>query len=138
MIDGLRITGIAMTPDAKCGVMETAFDAGFTHGIGYWADIITIKEIEVDGKKRFGAMLIRDREAGGKPDLTILGLNNAIDGNLWLNGEVIERAVARILEDPVGTDSAGCAENLFSYDNPDGPLADCIIQVACFGKIIYG
>lgn len=148
MIGGLKIERISMTSDARLRVMETAVDAGYTHGIGYWADIKKIKNLTLVDKpdeQRIGAMMILDREGGGEPDLTILGRNNALipgggqgkGGQLWLNGATIEKAVSRMLCDPQGTETEGWTAALLDYEYEDGPLADVIIQVACFGKVVY-
>lgn len=145
MIEGLTITGAAMTLEARTRVLETALDAGYTHGIGYWAEVVKIKYYEHDKPESgIGALCLHDHEGGGVPDLTILGSNNAIKtpkcphGQLWLNGDHIQRAVERMLMDPKGTDSEGWTDALMTYDAEDGPLADAIVQVACFGKVIYG
>lgn len=124
-MEGLKITRIDLDPVAACRVLETAVEAGHTHGIGYWANVVSL----VRGRVRVEeesilSITVQDREG---------------DGHCYrLNAGHVERAVAKMLALPDRTESAGWTKALMQEDYPDGPLADAIIQVACFGRVIYG
>jgi hypothetical protein len=47
-IPDIRVTAIDVTDDFASRVLETALDAGHTHGIGYWAEIT---ETDYNGSK---------------------------------------------------------------------------------------
>lgn len=131
-MEGLTIVRTNTTRDACCNVLDTALDAGHTHGIGYWAELtkpITTERVQesVSSRTRTTAITIMDREMEGKP-----GAEKRI------NVASIGRAIDAMLRDPKGTESEGWAKALLSEDVPDGPLADAIIQVAFHGKVIYG
>jgi len=139
-MEGLLVTGATLSLDARSDVMETAIEAGHVHGIGYWADVQQTKDIEIEGKKRIGWMWIYDAEGGAEPDAApdspYFINTDRKPGYVGINGEHIQRAVAKMLTDPeLAKDWAG---RLLDDDGLDGPLADAIIQVACFGKLIYG
>lgn len=123
-MDGLAITAVKMSLDARCRVMETAIEAGPVHGIGYWAEVKQTKRLELDGEDRIGAMRIKDIEdENGR--------------TFWINGENIEKAVQQMLADPQTRGCGGVISQMLT-DGLDGPLADCIVQVACFGEVVYG
>lgn len=95
------------------GIPQTAREAGHTHGIGYWADWITRTRI-------------RERDTGivfnlGKRSLS-RGLRLAIEG--MLSGSPDSPAI------PTSVDKNG-------LNGIDGPGADYIIQLACFGEEKY-
>lgn len=142
MMEGLKITGASLTLDARCRVLETAVDAGATFGIGYWANVLQEKHLELDGEKRVGWVLIEDHEGAGETDATPDSrLRTAADrspGRIGINTDNIEHAVAAMLADPEGCGCGGVIAQFLNSDGLDGPLADCIVQVACFGKVIYG
>ena len=141
-MNGLKITGISLALSARSDVLETALDAGYTHGIGYWADFKQGKRVDIDGESRLGWINLFDREGAGKTDSTPdsryrVGVNQEPE-HIGINGEHIEQAVAKMLADPDGCDCLGWVSQLLDPDSLDGPLSDAIIQVACFGKVIYG
>lgn len=148
-MDGLKIAEIEVTLDALANVIETAIDAGHTHGIGYWARVEKIKQTEFAGergKQRIGWVNLFDHQGAGETDSSDDSAYRqqrklypeTKPGFVGINTENIKRAIAKILADPEGTDSADAAGRIIGGEYPDGPLADVIVQVACFGKVIYG
>jgi hypothetical protein len=144
-MEGLTILKTTLTSRAASNIIQTAVDAG-QHGIGYWAKVIKIQQLPA----------LRDPSMTGDPEM----LNAAIvfddmegreplapgssDG-AWtkpkrckVHATDIGRAVTKILRDPVGTGAGKLAGRIVIDDYVDGPLADTIMQVACFGKVIYG
>lgn len=130
-MEGLKIVKTSLTKEVASDIMQTACDAG-NHGIGQWAKVIRYGRakaigIGTTGRKQDGPLewiLIEDFEADDKPAHRV-------------TRSKIAKAVDAILRDPQGTEAVGWAERLISYDTPDGPLADAIVQVACYGKVVY-
>ena len=123
-MEGLQIQKTSLTPEAACRVLETAVEAGHTYGIGYWADIVAVQRgrVVVTDETVIG-LAVKDREGNGKC--------------YRLNAGHVERAVSKMLADPKKTESDGWTDALLTQEYPDGPLSDAIVQVACFGKIVY-
>lgn len=124
-MEGLQITGTTTTKKAQRYVMTSAIEAGHTHGIGYWAVVKGVKRSK-DGLIRSILLIDCGDEAETPKSKRYL-----------LVGSDIDRAVNKMLRDPEGTESQGWASRLLLDDSVDGPLADAIIQVACFGKVTY-
>lgn len=116
-MEGLSVERILMSADACWDILETACDAG-SHGIGYWA-----KPLKLERRSENDMVLVlKDLEAD-KPTMHTISASE------------IRTAVLTILRNPQGT---GWAERILGQDHPDGPMADAIVQVACFGKVVYG
>lgn len=125
MIDGLKITGVWLSYPAACRILEQAVTAG-SHGIGYWAQVRDHKRSE-----RYRGLIM----------LQIEDVVGAVEGEepkrYTLRPLAIRKAVTRMLMDPHGTESACWNDRLVGDCDTDGPLCDAIVQVACFGKILY-
>lgn len=139
-MEGLKIEKVTLDTSAAQNVLETAVNAGVTYGIGYWAEILEARETIPVSNGRMNALVIR--EIDPRPDSPIdeamLGAGNVqADGTIVVTADAIARAVERMLMDPKGTEANDCALSLLVSEWPDGALADCIIQVACFGKLVY-
>jgi hypothetical protein len=141
-MEGLTILKTTLTSRAASNIIQTAVDAG-QHGIGYWARVVKIHQ----------SPALRDPNVTGEPEM----LNVAIvfddmegreplkpgdpDGAAYtkprrckVHATDIGKAVTKILRDPVGTGVGKQAGRILTEDYVDGPLADTIMQVACFGK----
>lgn len=129
-MEGLTILKTNLTSRAASNIIQTAVDAG-QHGIGYWARVIKVQQLPAlrdpnvsEPEMLNAAIVFEDLEDGGKRCKV-----HAID---------IGKAITKILRDPVGTGAGKLAGRIVIDDYVDGPLADTILQVACFGKVIYG
>lgn len=105
-------------------IITTAIECSSLHGIRYWADVhsykwqngpttATIEEMEEDG---------------------VTGTGNVFH----LNREMIAKALEKIIAEKMVSKrlmGAIVAEDAGDIDS-DG--ADCIVQVACLGDIVYG
>lgn len=129
MLDGLTITGVALAERAASDILQTGVDAGHTHGFGYWGQLKDIKE-----------RILRPVTDAGQSlcELTIMDVEADEPKTYVVDIAAVQLAVIKMITDPAGTDSAGWTRSFFDDDGLDGPLADAIIQVACFGKVIYG
>lgn len=126
-MEGLHIRTIALEPKAAARILTTAIDAGI-YGIGGWASVVGALRTEIGDKRHVVMVTLEDFE----------GAEEGQDPKKYqLDLDKIEKAVRRMLADPAGTDSDGWGNRLIS-DDVDGALADAIVQVACFGKVIYG
>lgn len=124
-MDGLKILKIALPEDEALHVLETAVNAGYTYGIGYWANADLITGI---GDDKVMALKIEEREEES---------SETIASRHKLTARSVRRAIEAMLRDPKGTESDGWTQRLLDGEYVDGPLSDAIIQVACFGKIKY-
>ena len=115
-------------------IMRTAIEAGYTHGIGYWAeeDGNSVELIENESlfpvKLRFRfkdqhAML----KAGGDAATMSTEYVSTID----------ERDIARAMGLALGGAAAESAVQILRGDL-DGPSADEIVQLAVFNELVYG
>lgn len=121
MIEGLSITGITLTPDACSDILETAVGAGYTYGFGYWAALTSVKK-RAGG--RYAALTLHEHEgADGRPRLTVTPTK-------------LRAAVLAMLRYPERCHCRGLVRQLLDDDGLDGPLAEAIIQVACFGEVV--
>lgn len=118
---GIRITGANTTTEACADVLETAVSAGYTHGIGYWADVESLEQNDA----KMPMLILYDTAADVKKEFKITVVE-------------IADAINKMLTNPKETDSLGWTERLLDTEHVDGPLADAIVQVACHGKVIYG
>jgi hypothetical protein len=131
MMEGLKITGVTLTPQAASDILQTGVDAGLTHGFGYWGELKSMAElVSIDGGPHLLSLLVivdhEGAEEGKDPKTFHVDLG------------AVQRAVGLMLMDPGATQSEGWTSRLLDDSGPDGPLADAIIQVACHGKVIYG
>lgn len=124
-MDGLKVLRTSLTSDAAASILETACGSC---GIGYWATLVECKRDSTEATD-LEWILIEDEEGrvkGQRPR------------RFKITRAKIAKAVDAILKDPTATEALGSAEKIMSYDTADGPLADCIVQVACYGKVVYG
>lgn len=140
-MEGLKIQSVEVTADAAANVLETAVAAGHTFGIGYWASVTAVDTFLIEGsdRERYRSIKVYDHEGGGKTDAapdSVYALDGR-RGRVIITIEHVKKAIAKILEDEHAVDAPGSAARIIEND-PDGALADVIIQVACFGKVIYG
>jgi hypothetical protein len=139
-MEGLKIERTSLTPQAASDIIETAVNAG-SHGIGYWARVLKVQHIKdpnTPGQMLNASIVFEDME-GREP------LRPGESDGAWTKPKRckvhindIGRAVGAILRDPVKTQAKAFAGRIVEEDHVDGPLADAIVQVACFGKVIYG
>lgn len=125
-MDGLTITDISLTNDAAKDVLTTALEAGNTFGFGYWG---TASAIRRDRQGRVTSMVITEHEAYGH--------GSKKPRSVRVEFRSVQYAILRILEDGGKATEYGAASK-FLRDGIDGPAAEAIIQVMCFGKVIYG
>lgn len=129
-MEGLRIVNVELSEEARSGVMVTALEAGTTYGIGYWATVITVDHATIEGKLIIRKLVLDDHEGAEK---------GKQPKRYTLDGESIRRAIQKMFAEP---EEAECGTKtlaqLLREDYPDGPASDIIIQVACFGKVLYG
>lgn len=113
----IEITNIKVTCDFLSRVLETAVEAGHTHGIGYWADVTKIKEHKTssDHDARFVSLSITDRDT-----------NKTYVVN---HGDVTIGILAALRHGHT---------QVLKTDDLDGPTADIIVQCACFQEVLYG
>lgn len=130
MMEGLKITGVTITPQAASDILQTGVDAGHTHGFGYWGELTEARysDSPPTTNSLMTGITIVDHEGAesGKPPKTYV-----------VDFDAVQRAVSLMLTSPKASDSAGWTHRLLDDSGPDGPLADAIIQVACFGRILY-
>lgn len=111
---GLAITSISLTREATAEIMETAVTAGPIHGIGYWAEVVSLDLEKAE-------LIINDIEADELKSYT-------------LTTEDVHKGILAMFNDEDMMISAGKLLD----DDLDGPLADVVIQASCFGKLLYG
>lgn len=126
MMTGLAITGVALTEQAASDILQTGVDAGHTYGFGYWGELKSCRSrvLKMKQSQQLCELTIVDVEADERKTY-IVALHD------------VQLAVIKMLTDPAGTESASWMHRFFD-DGVDGPFADAIIQVACFGKVLYG
>lgn len=142
-MNSLIITGATLTPGAAGRIMETAINAGTTHGMGYWAEVryVGMLEVKPNTPKVIGFIHIREHEDSGEIDRAVAGENNGLTSSpqgqrvFTVNGETLKRAIVKIMS---GGEEFGDLAGNIVRDEIDGPTAEAIIQVACFGKLVYG
>lgn len=140
MMDGLTIVQVNADVDLRSRVMETAIEAGHVHGMGYWGDVVKVYRGKGSRKGRIVGLLIRDREEAGLTDAdrdSLYITQKRAGREVWVHSTDIEVAIQKMLRDPKGCQCQGLIRQL-TTDDLDGPLAEAIVQVACFGKVIYG
>lgn len=125
MLDGLKITGVALTTEGAIDIIESAINAGHTYGFGYWGVASRVRTND----KRVVAYDITEHEPY---------TNEEKARTRKVNTAEIKDAVRQMLIDPKGTESEAWTHRLLDDSGIDGPLAEAIVQVACFGKVIYG
>jgi hypothetical protein len=144
-MEGLTIYRTTLTSKAASDIIQTAIDAG-QYGIGYWAKVIKVQQLpalrdpSVTGEpEMLNAAIVFDDMEGREP------LKPGESDGAWtkpkrckVHATDIGRAITKILRDPVGTGAGEMAARIVTEDYVDGPLADTIMQVACFGKVLYG
>lgn len=138
-MEGLTVTRTHLTPRAASDIIQTAVDAG-NHGIGYWARVLKVQHARdaASGETLNAAIVFEDLE-GREP------LKPGTSDGAWtkpkrckVHATDIARAMTRILADPAGTGAGKVAGRIVTEMFVDGPTADVIMQVACFGKVLYG
>lgn len=126
MLDGLTITGITLTPEACSDILETALE-GHTCWFGYWGDLLSVvaHDASVDGRSavRYKAITVKEWDGGRQYTVTV---------------SKVQKAVLAMLRDPKACACRGLLSQLLDDSGLDGPLAEAIVQVACFGEVIYG
>lgn len=132
-MEGLKILRTSLTPEAASHILETACGGS---GIGYWARVPSSRRDAPGGSLEW--IVVEDHE-GREP------LKPGTSDGAWtkpctfkITRAKIAKAVDAILKDPHGTEAVGTAEKIMSHEFADGPTADCIVQVACHGKVLYG
>jgi len=121
MLDGLVIKRVELSEEACSDILETAIEAGHTYGFGYWADLLSVNGTCTDA--RTTAIRIKDRDSGKR---------------FTVSRAKLQAAILSMLQKPDFTGCRGIIGQLLQDDGLDGPLAEAIIQVACFGSVIYG
>ena len=108
----IKITSIEVDDDYLSAVMETALDAGHTHGIGYWAEVES--DIKYDAEVRIVSMTVVDRDSHKRFKLDRAAIKNGVLVALQRGNDILKT------------------------DDLDGPTADIIVQCACFNDVLYG
>lgn len=126
-MDGLTITGVALTNDAAKSILSTALDAGTTFGFGYWGEASHIKRAR---NGEVTSMVITETEAYGG--------ENPTPRVFKVHYLEVQRALLLILADGGKATDSGDTASKIVRDEVDGPTAEAIVQVMCFGKVIYG
>lgn len=129
-MEGLTITALTVAKDAARNILTTAVEAGHTHGFGYWGNLVDFVQ-EADGT--YSSLTITEHDAygdsqpgGDKPRTKVI-----------TDDEVAAAVLKMVADGGVACDYPGFAKQLLS-DDVDGPLAEAVVQVMCFGKVIYG
>lgn len=119
----MKITGIEIDDKEACEVITTAFESG-NHGIGYWATALNYK---------------RNDEA----DVVYLRIADTGDNENWktakkhtIDAAVVRKGLAKLIE-PGFDISDNIRASILEWDI-DAEAADCIIQAALFGELVYG
>jgi hypothetical protein len=126
-VEGITIRQITVTTLAARNILQTAIEAG-SYGCGAWAS--RIFDVKRDGDRRIVSAVIEWPE----------GDAGRTKGNrAKITDAEIKWAVQRTLQKPeeVGIKSSKQLGRIIVGEF-DGPLAEAIVQVACFGKVIYG
>lgn len=132
-MDGLTITGIIVTKDAARAILTTAVEAGHTHGFGYWGDA---RDVRRSAGGWVESLTVTEREVYGY-EQTPHG--SATRRTRAIQLDSVQPAILAILKDGgVACQCEGLARRLLDPNGLDGPMADSIIQVICFGAVIYG
>lgn len=122
-MEGLTITAVRITPEGARRVLETVLNAGHTFGLGYWGRVS-------DVRKKAGRVVsfsVTEHEPyTGKSDARTSRVTVA----------EVAPAIQQMLADPSKCHCRGVIAQLLT-DGLDGPLADCIVQVICFGEVAY-
>lgn len=107
--------------DDLAGILSTAVESG----IYYWASVIECDTTDVEGYDFPKRIVLIDREDDGKPyTVTLNDIERAV--HAITSGEVQVRSDIRSW---IGSGDPGMV---------DAEAADVLVQVACFGKIVYG
>ena len=106
------ITSIQVKDDFLSNVLQTALDAGYTHGIGYWADW---GHVTADKSDKLVKVEIFDRDT---------------DKKYTLERSDVLRGILSALNHG--------HKSVLDTDNLDGPTSDIILQCACFNEVLYG
>jgi len=125
-VNGLTIKDITLTNDAAADLLTTALEAGHTHGFGYWgnADRVRWKGNKVT------SMIITENEA--------YGYGHDVPRMFKVDYLKVQAALLLILADGgVACECSGFVDQILTSDI-DGACAEAVIQVMCFGKVIYG
>lgn len=109
---GVRVTSIDLAETDACDILTTAVSAGHTYGIGYWAIVQELTDT---------TLTITERDTDGHTPIVL----KAAD---------IKRAALALLAGNSGAN--GFVKQLIEW-NIDGPLADALVQIACFGELKY-
>lgn len=121
-------TILPITVEMLDSVLIGAFDGGYGASY-YWAEV---EEIRVNGE-HWTEVLIREGDGGGDED-----------GKVYtINAENIIPAIQRFLTDdpPANKQITGYIRQAVQENDPgmiDADAADCIVQIAAFGQLVYG
>lgn len=120
---GLWIPSVRLSVDATDLILRAALLDGPPHAFSDWADLLDYRDM-VHGDGRV---------------LTTLHIGErATPYRLWVDSTFLSEAIRKVLNDPKGTCTVGLLQRMLCHDLPDGQMADALIQVALFGKVIHG
>lgn len=114
----VTITGTEVSLEQARTIIDTALMAGHTHGIGYWAHA---KKYDVE-----------------TATLTLEAYENDPVTMHTIGPKEIAQGILTMLQNPVKADVGGRTIGLIMSGDIDGPTADVIIQLACFGAVLFG
>lgn len=124
-MEGLKIQSTTLTTKAAAQILRTVLDAGHTHGLGYWGTVSNVRQKD----EQVVSFVVQENEPyTGRKDRRTIRVST---------GDV-RAAVEQMMRDPKTCGCRGFMKQLMLEDYPDGPLSDAIVQVACFGSVIYG
>ena len=122
MFEGIKILGVEVSHRACRLIMTTAVEGGLD-GISYWANV---------------KLLTRSQEDDLIEHFTLQDAEGNLDKVYEVTNSSINVAVKRLICDPESCDLPSTPHGLMDQDHFDANVADLVIQVACFGKVIYG
>ena len=118
----VTIAGVVVTADFARNVLTTALEAGPVHGMLYWGDV---RDVEYNDANEVVAFTAIEHEAyDAKTPARTVRVTLAD----------VQPAILKLLSGP----KAGSYAARIFGDEMDGPLAEEIVQVICFGDVLYG
>ena len=110
MLEGMKVERVTITDKLANDIFQTAIDAGYTFGIGYWGQIKIVHRVQPS--EAINSILVHETEKPRRKRL--------------LDKGTLENGMAAAL-------SSG-----YKIDSLDGSMSDIIIQFAMFGELVYG